>query len=195
MKKILLIVFGLIFFGGDAQTGISRNIDESAQETYYKNGQLKAKKFFKNEKLNGTCRIWYENGRLKFEGNFKNGRKQGKHLWWYENGQLEYEEYYNHGQKEGVWKGWWENGQLEYEGQFKHNKRDDVWRSYYENNQVQKETTFILERKVLEKCFAENGDKIRCEEALEPIWWWRQETCLDEHGNIIDCDAFYLGVF
>ena len=184
MKKLLLILLGCCF------------LSYSQIETiYYDNGQLKEEKTFQNGKIEGVCKFYYEDGQLQFEGKFKNGKKDGQQRWWYENGQLEYEEYYNHGQKEGVWKGWWENGQLEYEGQFKHNKRDDVWRSYYENNQVQKETTFILERKVLEKCFAENGDKIRCEEALEPIWWWRQETCLDEHGNIIDCDAFYLGVF
>ena len=65
----------------------------------------------------------------------------------------------------------------------------------FENGGVKKETKFILERRVSQKCFNENGEKIDCDDILEPVWWWQQEKCLYQHGNIIVCDEFYLGNF
>ena len=41
-------------------------------ETYYDNGQLKSRKNFKNDKLNGLSETWYENGNPKERSNYEN---------------------------------------------------------------------------------------------------------------------------
>ena len=94
-----------------------------------------------------------------------------------------------------MFRGWWENGQLEYEGVFQFNQRDGLWRAYYENGQLKKETDFILQRKLSEKCFTEYGEQIDCDEILESVWWWKNEKCFDRNGDVIKCDDFYLGIF
>ena len=138
---------------------------------------------------------WHKNGQLEFEGNYQYGKKHGQHKWWYPNGQLEFEEHYVNGKKHGLFKGWWKNGQLDYEGVFKYNQRDSLWRAYYENGQLRQETDFILQRKLSEQCFEENGDPVDCEEDIQGIWWWKDEKCFDEKGNEIDCNDYYLGAF
>ena len=84
---------------------------------------------------------------------------------------------------------------MEYEGAFKYGKRDDTWTSYYDTGKLKKETSFILERKVSQKCFDESGADMDCDDILEPIWWWKREKCFNESGQEIDCDEFYLGIF
>ena len=138
---------------------------------------------------------WHENGQLEFEGSYKYGKKHGEHKWWYSNGQLEFQEHYKYGKKDGLFKGWWKNGKLDYEGYFKYNQRDGIWKAYYENGQLRKETDFILQRKLSDQCFEENGDLVDCDENLEDIWWWKDEKCFDEQGNEIDCNDYYLGAF
>ena len=138
---------------------------------------------------------WHDNGQLEFEGNYKYGKKHGQHKWWYPNGKIEFEEHYVHGKKHGQFRGWWKNGQLDYEGVFKYNQRDSIWKAYYENGQLRQETDFILQRKLSEQCFEENGDLVDCEEDIQGIWWWKEEKCFDEKGNEIDCNDYYLGAF
>jgi len=138
---------------------------------------------------------WHDNGQLEFEGSYKYGKKHGLHKWWYSNGQLEFEEYYVHGKKHGLFKGWWENGQLDYEGLFQYNQRDSIWKAYHDNGQLRQETDFLLQRKLSEKCFEENGDLVDCEEDIQGIWWWKDEKCFDADGNEINCHDYYLGAF
>jgi hypothetical protein len=187
MKQIELII--IIFICSFAYS------QDDIKKVFYDDGQLKEVKTIENGKLEGVCQLWYENGQLEYEGNFIYGRKNGTHKWWYENGQLEYNETYKNGRKNGIWKGWWSNGQLEYEGVFRDDKRDGIWKSFYENGQLKKEAKFILERRITEFCFSEYGEKMDCDENLESIWWWKKEKCLDEQGNYILCDEFYLGGF
>ena len=138
---------------------------------------------------------WHDNGQLEFEGSYKHGKKHGTHKWWYPNGQLEFEENYQHGKKHGLFRGWWKNGKLDYEGSFKYNQRDGLWKGYYENGQLRKETDFLLQRKLSEQCFDEQGDSAECEENLDETWWWKDEKCFDEQGHEIPCHEYYLGFF
>ena len=148
-----------------------------------------------NNEENVMEKRWHENGQLEFEGSYKYGQKHGQHKWWYSNGQLEFEENYIYGKKHGVFKGWWKNGKLDYEGLFQYNQRDSIWKAYYENGQLRQETDFLLQRKLSEQCFEENGDLADCEEDIQGIWWWKDEKCFDEEGNAIDCHDYYLGAF
>ena len=51
------------------------------------------------------------------------------------------------------------------------------------NGQLRQETDFLLQRKLSEQCFEENGDLVDCEEDIQGIWWWKDEKCFDQDGN------------
>ena len=63
---------------------------------YYKNGQLKQKKTYKDGKEHGPSVQYYENGQLYSEGNYLTTG----------------EDIHKDGQEYGLWKFYWENGQL-----------------------------------------------------------------------------------
>ena len=44
-------------------------------ETYYANGQLMARKNYKDDKLNGLYEVWYENGQIESRVNYKDGER------------------------------------------------------------------------------------------------------------------------
>ena len=59
---------------------------------------------------------WYKNGQQKFERTFKNGIHDGKWAEWYENGQSMVEGNFLDGKPDGTWVYWYPNGQKREEG-------------------------------------------------------------------------------
>ena len=45
-------------------------------ETHYKNGQLKTRSNYENDKLNGLRETWYPTGQLRERETYKDGEKQ-----------------------------------------------------------------------------------------------------------------------
>ena len=79
-------------------------------KSYYKNGQLKSKGNFKNNKQDGQWRSYYDNGRLKSKVYYKDGKEDGLSNFYYKNGQLKQKTNNNNDKPGGIPAGFWENG-------------------------------------------------------------------------------------
>lgn len=108
----------------------------------YKNGQNKLESYYKNGRLDGTCKEWYENGQLKVESTYKDGKLNGVRKEWYENSQQKNETSYKNDQFDGVYKEWSENGQLKSEMSYKNDKFAGIYNEWLENGQLKSETSF-----------------------------------------------------
>jgi antitoxin component YwqK of YwqJK toxin-antitoxin module len=63
-------------------------IYNGVSESYYKNGQLKAKGNFKDDKQDGLWKWYYDDGHLKSQVNYKDGEENGLSYFYYKNGKL-----------------------------------------------------------------------------------------------------------
>jgi antitoxin component YwqK of YwqJK toxin-antitoxin module len=67
---------------------------------------------------------WFKNGQKKLEKNYKNGKEEGPHTEWYENGQKMGEGNYVDGKEDGLKTTWYKNGQKRSESNYKDGKKD-----------------------------------------------------------------------
>ena len=111
-----------------------RNETEGLLETYYENGQLRSKEYYKNGESHGPYELFLENGQLAFKINYINGAAHGPWEEFYENGQLKKKSNYKNG-KERLSEYFYENGQLLSIENYK-NKHNWSTESFYENGQL-----------------------------------------------------------
>ena len=57
--------------------------------SYFENGQMEYKAYYKNNRLEGEYQSWYEDGTVKSEVMYKRGRRVDEAKYYFENGQLE----------------------------------------------------------------------------------------------------------
>ena len=65
-----------------------KNFHEGEATWYYKNGQVKEKRYYMNNKINGLNTLYYENGEKFQEAYFSDGYFNGDYTQWYKNGKL-----------------------------------------------------------------------------------------------------------
>ena len=95
--------------------------------SYYSNGNIESKIYFKEGKLHGSRRDYYENGQLKFSTFYINQTDktitEGPFVSYYENGQIQLEvSYFKDGKENGPFKYYDENGQIILEGNYENGK-------------------------------------------------------------------------
>ena len=64
-------------------------IKEGSYEEYYKNGKLKNRTTYKDDKKNGLVEVYHENGQLWIKTWFVNNNKEGSYEEYSKNGRLE----------------------------------------------------------------------------------------------------------
>lgn len=92
MKKLYIIFFTTISLASFASNKSAEVIEE-----YYENGQLKIKKEYKDEKLNGKYEEYYENGQLEIEKEYNQDKLDGVYRVYREDGSIRYEFIYENG--------------------------------------------------------------------------------------------------
>lgn len=115
---------------------------EGLWEQYYKNGQLREKGNYKNDKLEGWGEWYYENGQLAEKTNYKKDKREGLWEWYYENGQLSEKTNYKNDKLEGWVEWYYENGQLKEKRNYKNDKPEGLCERYYENGQLAEKTNY-----------------------------------------------------
>jgi len=118
---------------------------------------------------------WYKNGQKKFERNYKDGNREGLDTWfdengqktqwykngpvtqWYKNGQKKFERNYKDGEKDGIETTWYENGQKKSEKNYKNGKEDGLYTEWYWNGQKRLERNWNEEG--IEAIWSESGQK------------------------------------
>lgn len=66
---------------------------------YFKNGNVKARGWYINNRMEGEWMFYRENGQLWQIGNFKNGRRNGRWVTYNKENRVEYEEEFKDGQR------------------------------------------------------------------------------------------------
>lgn len=77
---------------------------------YYPNHNKFYEGEFKNNKKDGSWKVWYPNGNLWSEGFYLEGLDDGKRTAYYENGKVHFEGQYLKGEMKGLWKFYDESG-------------------------------------------------------------------------------------
>ena len=79
---------------------------------FYKNRNLYAHCFYKDDKRNGECKEFYESGNLSVQSFWKKGKRNGKYKRFYENGNLSVQCFCKDDKFNGKHKWFSENGKL-----------------------------------------------------------------------------------
>ena len=123
---------GTIFF----QYNTVKGEIEGWCSSWFKNGQLHEKMFYKKGKEHGIKHSWHENGIQEYVGAFKNGYKEGVHKKWNEYGQIKMLTSYRLNQKNGVERIWNDEGYLESEVEYESGLPEGLARKWYEEGKL-----------------------------------------------------------
>jgi len=123
---------------------------EGKYETYFQNGQVKLKAFYKNKKLAGKYISFYENGKKSRESNYKNGLLTGQSKSWFTNGRLKsvvgHKTTKIDGElrsvKDGVEITYGQNGIPTSKGFYKNGKKNGLWQTWHTNKQLKYEVSY-----------------------------------------------------
>jgi antitoxin component YwqK of YwqJK toxin-antitoxin module len=103
---------------------------------YKDSDRIKSEYTIRNGILNGEATTWYSNGRLKRKGFYKDGQMSGSWLFWDEQGRKIMEAHYKGNNLDGSYTSLYENGKIRVAGNFSDEKRTGQWKQYNENGQV-----------------------------------------------------------
>eukprot|EP00028_Trichosphaerium_sp_Am-I-7-wt_P002036 CAMPEP_0168533238 /NCGR_PEP_ID=MMETSP0405-20121227/16929_1 /TAXON_ID=498012 /ORGANISM="Trichosphaerium sp, Strain Am-I-7 wt" /LENGTH=142 /DNA_ID=CAMNT_0008559203 /DNA_START=79 /DNA_END=503 /DNA_ORIENTATION=+ len=103
------------FIHGFSQRRYHNDKEDGPHKIWFKNGQLRELRYFKNGVLEGERTLWHYNGVIREKSNTKNGVLDGEYQRWYRNGTLKEQGYMKRGLKNGVFKLWDSYGNLKYE--------------------------------------------------------------------------------
>jgi antitoxin component YwqK of YwqJK toxin-antitoxin module len=116
---------------------------------------IRAKKTYKNGKLNGLYEEWYFDGNLFIRCEYKDGKFNGLYQSWHPNGQLYRNYNYKNGELNDIQMEYYPNGKLELEANYRNGEADGLYREWYDDGQQ-----FM-------KCWYNNGKL----EGLYKLWW------------------------
>ena len=112
---------------------MATTLNANTKKTYYKNGNLKFIKNYKNNILEGRARAYYKNGHLKTVTSFRNGKLHGMTTGYYNSGKLKAEIPMYKGKTDGFEKIFYESGQLQSITKYNNGVKIDTKKVYYPN--------------------------------------------------------------
>ncbi len=102
-------------------------VNEGFKNDYYKNGNLKIERPYKDKELEGVCKFYYETGEKEWEINYTESYKQGNYKQYYKNGNLKLEGNHENDLKVGTENHYYEDGSLKLKGQYNKNTAIGKW--------------------------------------------------------------------
>ena len=98
--------------------------------TYYDNGSIKIRAYYKDNQVDGLYKEYYENGQIASQFTIRCGKMDGQRFEWYENGNLWLKCRYEKGLKEGIAEEYYENGNLWKRILYIHGVRDGLYQEW-----------------------------------------------------------------
>ncbi len=209
MKKFVIIIFSVVFFGNcqhEKSSGIIKplNRKNDSKELESINEKINKKKnVYSNNKVleseliaisgllcynkkafSGIVYELYDNGNLKFEYNVSNGLSDGKSEVFYNNGNLKYIGYFKKGKEDGIFKGWYDNEKLAFEKPFKNGYLDGEYKAWLYNGRFDFYTNFNKGSGVTRKFHTNGNISIEITYKKNNII---KKKCWDIKGNKIEC--------
>lgn len=99
---------------------------------YYKNGNIKSKGKYKNNRRTGLWNYYFINGNIEQQGIFVKGKPNGLWKWYFEGGYIQREENYLHGKEEGEAFEYDELGNIIVNGDYINGLKEGNWFYDYE---------------------------------------------------------------
>ncbi len=128
--------------------------------TYYRNGSVKTRVFYKDGKKDGKYFEYYPNGTLQDSYSFTAGVEDGKYIGYHPNGVIADEFEIVKGKINGVKKRYHDNGKLRFEYTIVEGEYEGPFTVYYYNGQIEEKGTFKKGEQVgLFESFYSNGQK------------------------------------
>lgn len=160
-------------------------------KSYYINGTLEKKGFYKNNYPDSIWSYYYESGQLKMKGTLKDGSNHGLWEYYYESGKINMAGMIIDSKREGIWSYYFENGELKSQGNYKENINAGIWNYFYEEGDL-KAQAFYSNDKGKYKEFYNNGD-LKAEGIIfngqsDSTWVFYHES-----GNIKSMGDYRLG--
>ncbi len=103
---------------------------------YRNSDRIKSEYTLRHGLLNGEATTWYSNGQLKRKGFYKDGQLSGHWLFWDEQGRKIMEAHYKSNNLDGSYASLYENGEIHVSGNFLNEKQTGKWKIYNENGEV-----------------------------------------------------------
>ncbi len=160
-------------------------------KSYYINGTLEKKGFYKNNYPDSTWNYYYESGQLKMKGVLKDGSNHGVWEYYYENGKINMAGMIIDSKREGIWSYYFENGDLKSQGNYKKNINTGIWNYFYEEGEL-KAQAFYSHGKGKYKEFYNNGD-LKAEGMISQGKSDSTWVFYHENGEIKSIGEYYLG--
>lgn len=168
----------------------SANLTDSFK-SYYINGTLEKKGFYKSNYPDSTWHYYYESGQLKMKGILKDGSNHGLWEYYYENGKINMAGMIIDSKREDTWSYYFENGDLKSQGKYNENLKTGIWNYFYEEGEI-KAQAFYTKDKGKYKEFYNNGalkaEGIISQGQSDSTWVFYHES-----GNIKSMGDYSLG--
>ncbi len=131
--------------GGKSADGSfnEEGMKEGLWTTYYENGVVKSKVYFKNGKNDGSSMGWFSNGNKWYEETYKSDLLEGKQTIYFFNENLKNIFNFKADKKEGEQQYYNNKNELTGSYMYKNDKLDGVAKTYYENKKLKTETAYI----------------------------------------------------
>ena len=95
------------------------SVPDGESLSYYENGELKEKSFWKMGRRHGKTILFYENGNTKESGNYIEFKRDSLQLFYYENGELNEKSFWTMGKRNGKFIKYYDNGEKKSEYDYK----------------------------------------------------------------------------
>jgi len=116
-----------------------------SKEVDYKHLQLRNDLVYmpnENQPFTGSSTEYYKQGQVKNKRSYKNGKDNGESIYYFQNGNIWTITRYRGGKLNGESINYYENGQVERKINYKDDVFDGISIYYYENGQIMKELNF-----------------------------------------------------
>jgi antitoxin component YwqK of YwqJK toxin-antitoxin module len=111
--------------------------------TYYESGEVEAKAYFVDGKLQGEQFRYFKNGEVKAKANYIDGQQKGELIKYYESGEVKAKANYIDGQQQGELIKYYESGEVEAKAYFVDGKLQGEQFRYFKNGEVKAKANYI----------------------------------------------------
>ncbi|MCG8473973.1 MAG: hypothetical protein MI784_00595 [Cytophagales bacterium] len=158
---------------------------------YYRNGKIKTKGYYKNNKPALVWREFYESGQVKSEARLAEGVINGLSVVFYESGEIRCKKSYREGMLEGLWSEFYQSGTIKAAGYYKAGKRFGDWFYFGENNLAAKKETYAGNRVMVENYYRDVSKQVQSRGLVvngkkDSTWtYWHRNGAVRAKGRMV----------
>jgi len=136
--------FLYLYKGGSKQTqgDMMHGKKEGEWLSFYENGNISQKLFYKQDKIVDTIYLHHKNGVIKEKATFSNGKRNGYFEEYYKYGSLYRKGHYKDGQFDKEVTYYFKHGTIEYDAHYQNGKLEGELKEYYSSGQLYRKEAY-----------------------------------------------------